>query len=57
MNRNNMTLLALAFGSLAAIFFMAPSFGILAKNVGSFLGVVSGVIAAFVWANSVRFSS
>lgn len=56
MNRNNITLLALAFGFLAAIFFMAPSFGILAKNVGSFLGVVSGIIAAFGWAISGRFN-
>lgn len=56
MNRNNITLLALAFGSLAAIFFLAPSFGILAKNVGSFLGVVSGILAAFVWANIGRFN-
>lgn len=56
MNRNTITILAIAFGFLAGIFFMAPSFGILAQNVGAFLGIVSGIIAAFGWTIRGRFN-
>jgi hypothetical protein len=56
MNRNTLTILAIAFGFLAGTFFMAPSFGILAQNVGVFLGIVSGAIAGFGWSIRGRFN-
>lgn len=49
MNRNTITIIALGFGFLASIFFLAPSFAILPRNVGVFLGIASGVVAAFCW--------
>jgi drug/metabolite transporter (DMT)-like permease len=57
MNRNTITIAATGFGFLAAIFFLAPSFNILPQNVGNFLGIVSGIIAAFGWAIRGRFNA
>lgn len=56
MNRNNIAIAALGFGFLAVIFFIAPSFSIVEKNVGSFLGIASGVVAAFCWTIRGRLS-
>lgn len=57
MNRNTITIIALGFGFLAAIFFIAPSFAIVPRNVGTFAGIVCGIIASFGWTIRGRFNA
>lgn len=49
MTKRTVHTVAAALGVLAALFYIAPSFDILPKTIGAFLGIASGLVAGLFW--------
>lgn len=54
MNANTARIIAMSLGVVAVLFFIAGPLGILAGNVGTFLGIAASLGAGLFWALTGR---
>ena len=54
MTRRTVHMVATTLGVVATLFYIAPSFDILPRNIGTFMGIASGMVAGLLWGFSGR---